>query len=173
MDRLVLIEWEDSLRPQPDWDWIADNKKPSVCIIRSVGWLIGDGVAKVLAPNIGGEFGVVEQASGVIKIPSRCVVRVTDLEEQRPCETEDAKAQLVWLVERPPNPEDPFEEYRTQTHYMCDGAVVREFAWTTDVYKARHFPRKEEAEGWIGNGTGLFARQHAIGLQLDRTGQQQ
>lgn len=80
---LVLIEWEDSVQPQSSWQALADWKSSGVVVIASVGWLIKDGKrVKALAPNMGGIDGkTCVQVSGVIHIPTRCVVRITKLNE--------------------------------------------------------------------------------------------
>lgn len=53
----------------------------------SVGWLIHDGEdLKALAPNMGGlDEKCSAQVSGVIRIPTRCVVRIVPLEETTSC----------------------------------------------------------------------------------------
>jgi hypothetical protein len=71
---LVLITWEDSVRPQGAWVWLEDFEIGKVVLIKSVGWLLADGDVKALAPNIGGTDGPTEQACGIIHIPARCVV---------------------------------------------------------------------------------------------------
>ncbi len=80
--RLVLIEWEDSTQPVSHWQF-ADEAKPSIVRIASVGWLLKDGKKlKALAPNVGGLDGKVKaQVCGVISIPTRCVISIHDLRE--------------------------------------------------------------------------------------------
>lgn len=81
---LVLIEWEDSLRPKPAWTHLVDLREaPTPTQCASVGWLIHDTKKiKVLAPNMGGLEGDENvQACGVMEIPTRCVVRVVKLRE--------------------------------------------------------------------------------------------
>lgn len=81
--RLVLVEWEDSTQPTSAWEMRRDVK-PVVVKIASVGWLIKDGKRiKTLAPNVGGvDRKVVAQCSGVINIPSGCVIAIHDLVEK-------------------------------------------------------------------------------------------
>lgn len=78
--RLVLIEWEDSSQPIGAWQLVGDVKAAAVRIA-SVGWLIKDGKkVKALAPNVGGLDGkCAPQVSGVIAIPTRCVIQIKDL----------------------------------------------------------------------------------------------
>ncbi len=77
---LVLLEWEDSARPVPAWQFLDDINDTAVVRCQSVGFLIYDGEdTKVLAPNVG-EIGTEEaQASGVIRIPTRCVTKMRRL----------------------------------------------------------------------------------------------
>lgn len=80
---LVMIEWEDSAQPIPGWSYLSSFEPPSIVKCVSVGWLIHDGDdVKALAPNIAdltGESSV--QVSGVIRIPTRCIVNVVSLQE--------------------------------------------------------------------------------------------
>lgn len=80
---LVLIEWEDSARPIPEWRYLSDFKNSGPVKCASVGWLLYDGDdKKVLAPNMGeieDEHNI--QACGVIQIPSRSVTRIHRVEE--------------------------------------------------------------------------------------------
>ena len=80
---LVAIEWEDSAQPIPGWAFLAELDAPAAVRCMSVGWLIHDDAeVKALAPNMGGltdEASV--QVSGVIRIPARCIVRITELNE--------------------------------------------------------------------------------------------
>lgn len=80
---LVFVEWEDSAQPVAKWTYLADFEKPSAVKCVSVGWMIHDGAdVKALAPNMG-EIHSVErvQASGVIRIPARCITRLVRLAE--------------------------------------------------------------------------------------------
>jgi hypothetical protein len=76
---LVLIEWEDSAQPQPAWRWLEGYEPSGIVRVRSVGWLILDGDVKALAPNLGRDGEADEQVSGVIQIPARCVLTVSEL----------------------------------------------------------------------------------------------
>ena len=80
---LVMIEWEDSAQPLPSWSHLAGFEAPGVIVCASVGWLIlDDKKMKAIAPNLGG-FNSDDnlQVSGVIQIPTRCVLRITKLAE--------------------------------------------------------------------------------------------
>jgi hypothetical protein len=77
-----MIEWEDSAQPAPAWVHLSSLDPPLAVRCQSVGWMIHDGEhVKALAPNMGaiGEGNV--QVSGVIRIPARCIVRVSRLQE--------------------------------------------------------------------------------------------
>lgn len=80
---LVMIEWEDSAQPIPNWSYLASFEAPGTIRCISVGWLIrDDDQMKALAPNMGAmddENSV--QVSGVIQIPTRCVLHVTPIAE--------------------------------------------------------------------------------------------
>jgi len=79
---LVFIEWEDSRQPVPAWAYLSDFESPTIVKCASVGWLIHDGEdVKTLAPNMGdlGEDDV--QVSGVIRIPTRSILRVVNLKQ--------------------------------------------------------------------------------------------
>ena len=81
---LVLVEWEDSARPIPAWLWLADDHDLGRIVkCRSVGWLVHDDEhVKALAPNLGDvDDEDSRQASGVIRIPTRCVTRLVRLAE--------------------------------------------------------------------------------------------
>lgn len=81
---LVLVEWEDSTQPVSSWQWITAYKEPDIVTCASVGWLIHDGAdVKALAPNLGhSDEQRAVQVSGVIRIPTRCVTRITVLVEK-------------------------------------------------------------------------------------------
>ncbi len=80
---LVMIEWEDSAQPIAAWSYLASFEAPGTIRCVSVGWLIKNSKAvKALAPNLGSVQNANSvQVSGVIQIPTRCVVRMTRLTE--------------------------------------------------------------------------------------------
>lgn len=82
MGPLVLIEWEDSAQPIPAWSYLDGFDALDVVKCRTVGWLIHDGNAvKAIAQNCG-NLGSDDsaQVSGVIRIPTRCIVSVRELD---------------------------------------------------------------------------------------------
>ena len=80
---LVMIEWEDSAQPIPSWRFLAEFEAPGIIRCVSVGWMIrDDNQMKVVAPNMGSVN--VEgslQVSGMIQIPTSCVLQITNLDE--------------------------------------------------------------------------------------------
>lgn len=81
---LVMITWEDSLRPRPAWEWLSEFQASNIVTIRSVGWLIHDDEkSKALAPNLGGHDDDAMQVSGIIEIPDRAVIKVEKLMEDK------------------------------------------------------------------------------------------
>lgn len=81
---LVMVEWEDSAQPIPNWSYLASFEAPGTIRCVSVGWLIrDDGQMKALAPNMGAiDDENSMQVSGVIQIPTRCVLSVSPLGER-------------------------------------------------------------------------------------------
>lgn len=73
----MLIEWEDSVQPIRAWLHLDDLGAHEVMRCQSVGYLIYDGDdVKALAPNVA-ELGTDDaQASGIIRIPTRCVTKL-------------------------------------------------------------------------------------------------
>lgn len=80
---LVFVEWEDSAQPIPSWSHLASFDAPGTVLCASVGWLIrDDDQMKALAPNMGGLNNKCSlQISGVIQIPTSCILRITQLAE--------------------------------------------------------------------------------------------
>jgi hypothetical protein len=81
---LVMIEWEDSVQHQGAWQILAGWKPCGAVRIASVGWLLKDGKrVKALAPSMGGIDEKTDvQVSGVIHIPTRCVLSIKKLVER-------------------------------------------------------------------------------------------
>ena len=101
--QLVLVEWEDSAQPLPSWQWLSDCNEFEFVVCRSVGWLVHDGdEVKALAPNIGW-CGADEdrQVSGLIRIPARCIRKVTMLDEGRATSCADPAPGAAVLKEKP------------------------------------------------------------------------
>jgi hypothetical protein len=83
MADLVIIEWEDSRRPDGAWKHLGDTHAWDSVKCASVGWLlVDDKEKKVLAPNMGDiDDASNMQMSGEIVIPTSCVLRVSRLNE--------------------------------------------------------------------------------------------
>ena len=84
--QLVLVKWEDSRQPKPEWQFVDDIQSPSPVSCASVGWVVHqDKSVLSLAPNIGDvdldEEDSYTQVSGVIEIPISCVKSISVLEE--------------------------------------------------------------------------------------------
>jgi hypothetical protein len=76
---LVLIEWEDSAQPLAAWRYL-DDLPVEIVKCQSVGFLVYDGAkVKALAPNVGDWGGEHAQASGLMRIPARCITKISRL----------------------------------------------------------------------------------------------
>lgn len=76
---LVMVEWEDSAQPTPGWAFLNDIQSHAPIHCTSVGWLIHDGKVKSLAQNMGDTHNKNAQASGIMRIAARSVLKVTKL----------------------------------------------------------------------------------------------
>lgn len=81
--QLVMIEWEDSTQPQGRWQWLSGVETPKIVRCLSVGFMIRDtDEVKTLAPNLGNvDCDGDVQASGLISIPTRAVLRICKIRE--------------------------------------------------------------------------------------------
>jgi hypothetical protein len=78
--QLMLVEWEDSARPVPAWQWVDDYELPKTIRCLSVGYLIAETKdAIALAPNLGDIDQPKAQACGIIRIPQRAIIKVKRL----------------------------------------------------------------------------------------------
>ena len=81
--RLVIIRWQDSRQPCGQWRYLSALPDATPVEVASVGWLVKDTAeVKVLCQNIG-DLAHPEkaQASGIMTIPTRCVLSVERLTE--------------------------------------------------------------------------------------------
>lgn len=78
---LVMVQWEDSSQPSGAWVHLADitPSKPISCV--SVGWMVFKGDMIGLAQNMGDIRNENAQASGIMRIAGRSVLKVTKLKE--------------------------------------------------------------------------------------------
>jgi len=75
--KLVRIAWEDSARPISQWQWVDDYQMPETVTCVSVGYLIAETKKAVaLAPNLGDIEHDRQQASGIIRIPRRSIMKM-------------------------------------------------------------------------------------------------
>jgi hypothetical protein len=79
--KIIIIEWEDSRRPNPSWQWIEDFAPQEVCICKTIGYLIkSTNKALYVAQSITDD----NQMAGVITIPWKSVIRkaiISDIEQ--------------------------------------------------------------------------------------------
>ena len=80
---LVSIEWEDSRQPIANWVQLSTLDQPTPIRCASVGWLIHDGAdVKSVAANVGDlDDEGSAQASSIIQIPTRCILRTVQLDK--------------------------------------------------------------------------------------------
>ena len=80
---LVIIRWLDSRQPCGQWRYLSALPDAKPVEVATVGWLVKDTPdVKVVCQNIG-DLGHPEkaQASGIMTIPTRCVLSVERLTE--------------------------------------------------------------------------------------------
>jgi len=81
---LVIIHWLDSRQPCGQWRYLSALPDAKPVEVATVGWLVKDTAeVKVVCQNIG-DLGHPEkaQASGIMAIPTRCVLSVERLTEK-------------------------------------------------------------------------------------------
>jgi len=78
---MVRVEWLDSAQAVPGWQWLSELETPGPVRCVSVGFLLkDDSEEKAVAISIGETDNERSaQASGIISIPTRCVVRMDRL----------------------------------------------------------------------------------------------
>ncbi|MFN0218396.1 MAG: hypothetical protein ACKVP4_06235 [Hyphomicrobium sp.] len=80
---LVIIRWHDSRQPCGQWRYLSALPESKPVEVATVGWLVKDTAeVKVVCQNIG-DLGHPEraQASGIMTIPTRCVLSIERLTE--------------------------------------------------------------------------------------------
>jgi hypothetical protein len=81
---LVIIRWLDSRQRCGQWRYISALPDAKPVEVATVGWLVKDTAdAKVVCQNVG-DLGHPEkaQASGIMTIPTRCVLSIERLTEE-------------------------------------------------------------------------------------------
>jgi hypothetical protein len=85
---LVIIRWLDSRQPCGQWRYLSTLPDARPVEVASVGWLVKDTAdVKVICQNVGDlEHPEKAQASGIMTIPTRCVLSIEKLteDESRP-----------------------------------------------------------------------------------------
>lgn len=79
---LVAVEWHDAGQPIPRWQYLEGLEPARTVRCISVGFLLENGpVNTVIAPNLGSGFsdGEWDQASGLITIPTSCILKTRKL----------------------------------------------------------------------------------------------
>ena len=80
---LVIIRWQDSAQPIPAWKHLSQLPATRAIECATVGWLLKDDHdVKVLCQSVGDlDSPQNAQASGIMTIPTRCVISVERLTE--------------------------------------------------------------------------------------------
>jgi hypothetical protein len=89
---LVIIRWEDSAQPIPAWRHLSQLPETRAIECATVGWLLkDDDDIKVLCQSVGDlDNAHNAQASGIMTIPTRCVISIERLvEEAEPTSSAD------------------------------------------------------------------------------------
>jgi hypothetical protein len=81
---LVIIRWLDSRQPCGQWRYLSALPDARPVEVATVGWLVKDTAdVKVVCQNVGDlENPERAQASGIMTIPTRCVLTVERLTEE-------------------------------------------------------------------------------------------
>ena len=81
---LVIIRWLDSRQPCGQWRYLSSLPDVRPVEVATVGWLVKDTAdVKVVCQNVGDlENPERAQASGIMTIPTRCVLSVEKLTEE-------------------------------------------------------------------------------------------
>jgi hypothetical protein len=80
---LVIIRWQDSAQPIPAWRHLSQLPATRAIECATVGWLLKDNDdVKVLCQSVGDlDSPQNAQASGIMTIPTRCVISIERLTE--------------------------------------------------------------------------------------------
>src|SRR6185312_17402997 len=83
---LVIIRWQDSAQPIPAWRHLSQLPATRAIECATVGWLLKDDHdVKVLCQSVGDlDSPQNAQASGIMTIPTRCVISIERLTEDGP-----------------------------------------------------------------------------------------
>jgi hypothetical protein len=80
---LVIVRWQDSAHPISSWRHLSDLPRTRAIECATVGWLLkDDDEVKVVCQSVGDlESPLNAQASGIMTIPTRCVLSIERLTE--------------------------------------------------------------------------------------------
>lgn len=80
---LVIIRWQDSRQPCGHWRFLSALPETSAVEVATVGWLVKNTADVVVVCQNVGDLAHPEkaQASGIMTIPTRCVLSVERLTE--------------------------------------------------------------------------------------------
>jgi hypothetical protein len=80
---LVIIRWQDSRQPCGHWRFLSALPETTAVEVATVGWLLKDTAdVMVVCQNVGDlTHAEKAQASGIMTIPTRCVLSVERLTE--------------------------------------------------------------------------------------------
>jgi hypothetical protein len=80
---LVIIRWQDSRQPCGSWRFLSSLPATTAVEVATVGWLLRDDAeVMVVCQNVGDlDNPQNAQASGIMTIPTRCVLSVERLTE--------------------------------------------------------------------------------------------
>jgi hypothetical protein len=89
---LVIVRWLDSRQPCGQWRYLSALPEARPVEVASVGWLVKDTAeVKVICQNVGDlDHPEKAQASGIMTIPTRCVIAVEKLTEEESLSTASA-----------------------------------------------------------------------------------
>ena len=81
---LVIIRWLDSRQPCGQWRYLSALPDARPVEVATVGWLVKDTAdVKVVCQNVGDlDHPEKAQASGIMTIPTRCVLSIERLTEE-------------------------------------------------------------------------------------------
>lgn len=76
MNKLVMVEWIDSVQPIPAWNFLENLPKIEPIRCKSVGWVVGETKdVLMLASNLGGTGGEYNQGCGLMQITKATIKR--------------------------------------------------------------------------------------------------
>jgi hypothetical protein len=98
---LVIIRWQDSAQPIPSWQHLAKLAPAQPVECATVGWLLRDDDAtKVVCQSVGDlQNAKNAQASGIMTIPTRCVLSIENLSQEAPPTSAPSRSEQVPILD--------------------------------------------------------------------------